>query len=95
MGAVYLVINMAGINKKNLVLSWGFLFTFIQKPKRTRKNDRIKEIRADRHHHIHCVVSNQPFSNFKLRGTGISRSVRHNKSRSAFGAQCAVEYLNP
>src|SRR6266481_10199288 len=50
--AINLPIDMAGVDKKHLVLSWCLFLSAVQKPQRARKGNCVEEIRPDGDHDV-------------------------------------------
>ena len=71
MGAVYLAVNMAGVDKGHGVGAGRLGFAFVEKPQGHGQSDGVKHIGAHGHHHVNRLGFNQLLAQGLLGAAGI------------------------
>ncbi len=69
--------NIAGINKQDAVIFFGF----IKKPESSGQGDGVKHVGRQGQHAVNEIFFNQFLSNIRLTVSGIGSGICHNKSR--------------
>ena len=89
MGAVDLMVDVAGVDEEDVVGALAVAFAFVEEPERAREGDGVEEVGADRDHYVDDARFDQVAANLLLGGAGVAGRVRHDET----GAAIFVEAL--
>ena len=94
-GAVYLAVDVAGIDEEDGVGSGGRGLALVEEPERARQRHGVEHVRANGDHHIHGAAFDEFLPDFLFGGAGVGGGVGHDESGPPVGVQRGVEELNP
>ena len=94
-GAVYLAVDVACVDKQHGVGAVCFCLAFVKKPQRARQGDGVKHIGANGNHHIYGACCDELLAQFLLAGAGIRCRVGHDKACPPTGIEGGVKKLYP
>ena len=87
-------IVITGINKEHLIANVSILIA-IKEPQRARQRERIEEVVAYTHHHIHITCANKLFTNITILIGTISSRAGHHKACTSMVIQISIEIADP
>src|SRR3990167_6471575 len=90
-GTVDLGEDVAGVDKQDLVVSFGL----VEKPQGGRQRDRVEHVGRQGEHAVNQIVVDQVFADVGFGMTGIGGRVGHDQPGAAFGFERGGEQVYP